>query len=781
MTVLFQQLWYTWALRGMEGFSQYQVRATSKDLADPVGRAHQAARRLCRFDGPPSDSGRVSFGWVDLVDLRFVFRRTLTPTGSSGQPAAFGAHVLVGPRESCPPSLAARLWGADLWRDVDESESSLLLPAIDLREAAESASLAPAVPHEVLEALLATFLLARERRVRLPVAAPSELLVSAMAEIVEGGPSYLYEDASFSSYESGGMVSAFDVVGVDDPESAVVDLLSPDGALAALKDSQEAAVAKSLLAGRDRGTARLERSQRRTDLRRLPTEAAAEVARSDGGEFDVRVFVGLADALEQLATGGSTSVDRLLVALSHQRGAPAVLALDAGRTAVGAALAGGDERVEVALRRSMHAVDPADVQMLGDRAAQQLLVAGDWPSGVFARLVRVSWQLEAATVEAFFASLSARTDVIASLDGESRARLLRQASDRGTTTGRVLEELLAIPPDQLASVVRDLDVPPRWRARAIVRTPNKAEALRVASAQTVVEPAFAGQLADEGLPPESLLSVVRATGSPGLAMAAALAAVDAGIDQMWGARLLEEALRQGEGTWVVDCLSQMAAEGRHRHLLGIEPLAELTVRVAAEAIGTSMASALWVATVDRRALSLLRAVGTERASVWTQLIEVCTTGFGFTAGREQWNKSVEAAGRCISRLPADEKTFGAELALDAAAMSARGTSLDLNSAADLFARGGGPLDDASRCLRLAARASDTRVIEWGLIRAAELIGGNRIPELNDQRISQRVERSLLDLASIAVGRLLPYLGSSRWQGSSKGGRRWLEDVARAVD
>ena len=657
----------------------------------------------------------------------------------------------------------------------------MLLPAIDLRAAAESASVAPAAPHEVVEALLATFLLARARRVRLPVAAPSELLISAMAEIVDGGPRYLYEDASFSSYESGQMVSAFDVVGVDDSESAVVDLLSPDGALTALKDSQEAAVARSMLAGRDRGTARRDSRQRSTGLRSLPTDAAAEVARSDGGEFDVGVFVGLADALEQLATGGPTSIDRLLFALSHQRGAPAVLASDAGRTAVGAALAGGDERVEGALRRSMNAVDLADVQMLGERVAEQLLVAGRWPSGAFARLEKVSGRLEAATVEAFFASLSARTDVIASLDGESRARLLRQATDGRTTTGRVLEELLVVPPAQLASVVCDLGVSPRWRARAIVRTQHGAEALRVASVQMVVEPEFAGQLASEGLPPEALLAVVRATASPGLAMAAALAAVDAGIDQTWGARLVEEALRRGDGAWAADCLTQMAAQGRHRHLLGIEPMAELTVRVAAEAIGTSMASAVWAATVDRRVLSLLRAVGTERASVWTQLIEVCATGFGFTAGREQWNESVVVAGQCISRLPTDERSGGAELALDAAATSARGTSSDLNSAADLFARGGGPLDDASRCLRLAVRSSDTRVIEWALIRAAELIGGNRIPELNGQRTLPGVARNLLDLASIAVGRLLPYLGSSRWQGSSRGGRRWLEDVVRAVE
>ena len=220
MSRSFAQLWYTWAINGLEGRSRFQIRAASPSLQGG-GRVAELARRLCRYEKPPRvyepRLAPVSFGWIDSDGYRFIFRRAATEQGEQGQRAAFAAHVLAGPVEGCPVHIAVRLWGADLWQTVDDGGDDLTLKELDPAELIELAAAAAAVPQPPLDRVrnfLGIVLSAETSPPKATFDAEPDVLVGAMRTALAVGPYDFLEGVSFSTYEPPETAQSFDLCGV---------------------------------------------------------------------------------------------------------------------------------------------------------------------------------------------------------------------------------------------------------------------------------------------------------------------------------------------------------------------------------------------------------------------------------------------------------------------------------------------------------------------------------------------------------------------------------------
>jgi hypothetical protein len=215
-----QQLWFGYAVSGLDGHDQEQVIACSPGLLDDPAVERQL-RRLCRYDVDDSPAAKrfgaaQSFGWVDDDDLRFVFCRTPVP-GSDGS-TSVAAHVLVGPRSAAGAEEILELFDSPTWwrgelLDPAVRAAGGRLPTITFEEFKLPASGGGApltrVHEDVLAGLAEAVLSgAGSRPVVLP--ASDRQAVATMCALAREVPS-LADLVSFSSHELGPPQQWFDV------------------------------------------------------------------------------------------------------------------------------------------------------------------------------------------------------------------------------------------------------------------------------------------------------------------------------------------------------------------------------------------------------------------------------------------------------------------------------------------------------------------------------------------------------------------------------------------
>lgn len=128
-----EQIFFTWAKRGLSGHGMLQPVRTSAGFAGLSEQDRQLALTLCQYDAgtaakidyPPS------LGWIDRGSMRFAFSRVFLhdPSLQAGRPGNFAAHIAIGPAVSLPVSdLLGRFLSDGCWWQGPRSSDDLALP-----------------------------------------------------------------------------------------------------------------------------------------------------------------------------------------------------------------------------------------------------------------------------------------------------------------------------------------------------------------------------------------------------------------------------------------------------------------------------------------------------------------------------------------------------------------------------------------------------------------------------------------------------------------------------
>jgi hypothetical protein len=439
VTVLVEQLHYTWAARGVEGANRLQIAAMSPGLkSGPAAEAMPMVRRICRYDPPRGAGGGlpVSFGWLDHESHRIAFRRVGLPA-AMGKRGNFAAHLLVAPPDALPEAAVAALFGSPFWWDgpgEGEEDPSLELPTIAL----DQVPVAEAKPEaEELRAgvALAYHVFTKPEDSRLAVAAPAEEVGRAARAMALIAPEAL-AGLSFSTYE-GRPVFPFDLLGSEAREPGMTCC-----ALSLPEDLD------------DRGLATLSRL---AEDRRLAS-TASRIARREGGSGAsaiwqaARRIVGLGSGEEDggnlLGDAGvvgficATAEGRAGVAAAVQRGRPAVVA------AVAAATAEMGEEEAGALAAAIAARYREARTATGWAAAQSAFPAG---------------QARELLADAVLDLVRGDPEAAATLGDEDAALILAIAAGRGNTVAEVCPALRGSR-SRIAACAREAKVPAAYLA-----------------------------------------------------------------------------------------------------------------------------------------------------------------------------------------------------------------------------------------------------------------------------------------------------------------------------
>lgn len=252
------QLYYTWASRGVEGINRMQVVAMSEGLISGSTRLLlPMLKKVCRYNRPrdPDVPAPVSFGWFDYREHRIAFKRMPLPP-RRGKVGNFAAHVLVAPCEELTPGMVAASSAAAVWwrgpSDEDPFMQSgprqtFVLPTIApqaLRVDADFDADAAEAARPFLQALMTL-----GDRERLAVQGESELFTRCLAAIGSTLPDLL-DDLSLSTFEPVPVVPFRVIAGAPRPTRSAMcslrsgpqdpgvertlDLLIGDGAASAL-------------------------------------------------------------------------------------------------------------------------------------------------------------------------------------------------------------------------------------------------------------------------------------------------------------------------------------------------------------------------------------------------------------------------------------------------------------------------------------------------------------------------------------------------------------------
>src|SRR5947209_8788776 len=98
-----EQLWYTWALRGMEQTRGFQVYAASSGLMDVNGTVFRAINPYLGYDLPPGtnrldatmDNSPICLAYVVAGDRHFLLRKNFSGRDTAGRIGTYFIHALA--------------------------------------------------------------------------------------------------------------------------------------------------------------------------------------------------------------------------------------------------------------------------------------------------------------------------------------------------------------------------------------------------------------------------------------------------------------------------------------------------------------------------------------------------------------------------------------------------------------------------------------------------------------------------------------------------------------
>lgn len=366
MTAGLEQLLYTWAPRGVEGSNRFQIAAATAGLSSRHAPLTATALKLCRYDSAglsaAATEAPVSFGWADVGERRFVFRRVYVGRDASNRPGNFAAHILVGPPSMLPLGQVLARYNSPAWwgglGGTTENPAGLRLKPTELA-LMPTGDQALTASEDLVRDLTGLLLAPKTRRMRIAVAADSPEVVAALFAVASVLPEVL-EGVSVSSYERGGGADLFQIHGVGrggrPPAGAVLIAVS------APRQAQPADVttATRLTLSADGGDWRL-------------VDAAKQVARERSSSFDTECFVSLVGALEAIGSGEQVDSAQISTVLQSPGPAELVLSLPEGLRVVAGHLLDGDRRTLDALAAVAGDVAPSLLMATGQEVGRRLV------------------------------------------------------------------------------------------------------------------------------------------------------------------------------------------------------------------------------------------------------------------------------------------------------------------------------------------------------------------------------------------------------------------------
>lgn|GEM_PF-5773516 len=330
MTGRLEQLIYGYGA-GLEQSPGAQIKAVSPGLSNLTLLSVHWARQLCIGYHPPvcRPQAPVSFGWVDIDGLRYVFCRGVS-SGRAGRGGTIAGHVVVGPPAAIDPAVVGGWYGSPFWRlnNPDASDALPVVTAADISPADITAR-PTRVDDTTVSGFCQALLAAREHGRRLAVVAPPEIvaaLYTAAGRLLGGA---VLGDRSLSTFETSEPVDpriGFAVVGMDTHRTAPADmaLFDPD-------DPAAPGVAGELV----------------DEIRRADDPFRRAVGAIMAAEHNLRGVLGAVDQLRAIpATGDTGALGRLVEV-------PAVLAEvvrhDAGREDLADRIAAGNQKLAAVL------------------------------------------------------------------------------------------------------------------------------------------------------------------------------------------------------------------------------------------------------------------------------------------------------------------------------------------------------------------------------------------------------------------------------------------------
>jgi hypothetical protein len=437
-----EQLYYTWAPRGVEGVNRFQVAAISAGLkAGPATAAMPMVRRLCRYD-PPYGEGAgtpVSFGWLDYEGYRIAFRRVGLPA-EMGKRGNFAAHCLAAPVSDLPEAAIATSFGSPFWWNGIEAGSeeapALELPAVDLTEI-------PVMEHhpcaEEMQAGIALgyHVFTKPPDGRLSIVASAEELGRALRILARLAPEAL-AGSSCSTYE-GHPVFPFDLIGSEAPQPGL------RGCSLALPDDLDEGGLLTL--------AELTKGER---LGR----AAARVAATEGTSTAGAIW----DAAKRIVGLGRGEAATDAESLLADAGAIGIICeTEQGRAAVAAAVQGGRPAVLAAVGAAVGEMGEGEADALAAALAERYRSSGQL-SGCAAVGDALGGSRGEAVLDAALALALVEEGAAVTLGGLDAARLLGRAARRGAGVGEA-EPLLRGTRMQISACAAEPGVPTAYLAR----------------------------------------------------------------------------------------------------------------------------------------------------------------------------------------------------------------------------------------------------------------------------------------------------------------------------
>jgi hypothetical protein len=450
------QLWFGWAAKGAQGINKQQIIAGSGVLTDASNPITLQATAACYLPR------RRTFGWVDQVGLRVVFRRRLAGLDGAGRPGRFFVHVLVAEPPTLPPDVLGRLWDADVWMDDIPAEFRTTLDAFTAPEQLRLGDQPGDVDHDELTRLIGGHLANLARGQRSAIATDERTAVAVAVAVADVLPDALAL-RGFSTDEPEERAHAYDLVAGEPPDGLFAPI-APDAGIsatwraaaslvieAATGDSAAEAVIRTLTsqaAGRETLAATLHAwaaadRKSSTDERVDPREIAA-VLRLAANDVDL--------ALRLIDGDGAARVARAFV-----DGAPA-----AGDVLRIAGAHGRSHAMADLLHPLLMPLDPRVALGVLERLVETVPVARQ----LLLRRLLADWA-DAGTLQAFGAE-----------EGLGLAR-----SVAATQAGHVdvIDGLTRHPPFAKA-IATARDLPVAWRASAVAAEPTALEPTALASA-----------------------------------------------------------------------------------------------------------------------------------------------------------------------------------------------------------------------------------------------------------------------------------------------------------
>jgi GTPase-associated protein 1, N-terminal domain type 2 len=502
-----EQLYYSWAARGIEGRNRLQIVAASPGLANRDFSLCRAALRLCQYTCHPRDLAEgpppVSYGWLDDEATRFWFRRQDAGLGGDGRPGNFIAHILTGPPRSLPTNELLCRFASPFWestaRGLAETEHGgldLRLPLVNLDDI-PPADQWGAPSSEELGALV-ELLLSGAPQPRIAFALePGEIV--DLLRIVTGSLRPLFERTAFSTYESERMRRQFDLVGMGRHGRADLGFQSLSGSSTVAVSSKAKSVARLMLSSKDEDSHVL--------------AATVGASTTPQGALDLERFAELAKRVDDVGRQ-PINMNRLHAALSSPSVFRTALNYGSVRKAIAEAIAESDDDVKDALRLAARDLPEDLLRELGANTAEALIERSRVQEldRLMDQLIFISPAIEDGLLDTILRRLvdgTADTGGPSFLSAKTLRELLRYARRTPAVPPEAITSVVANGAQYYRQLVPDHVLPTEWRARML------ADALIGHRAKASDVAALIGQ-------EPGLLSAVGAPGDAGSILATVL-------------------------------------------------------------------------------------------------------------------------------------------------------------------------------------------------------------------------------------------------------------------